>query len=522
MTVTPPSGWIERAALVSVVLLAGALYFHRLGDVPVYISTDEAKFAVQAHSLATTGRDMRGNLLPVFVLIVDPLLPAEHSVAWWQPALFYAMAAVYRVADVSEWSTRIPVTTLAVLNVWLVFIVVRRWLASWPLALFAAAALALTPSHFILGREAADYFYPTTAALAWLWSLLRLLEQRSGRAAAITGVVLGLGLYTYITSWVVMPMYLALTIAVGLREGFSFRVYRALIAAFLCCTIPVLAWTILNPAIVADTLTHYHFSGGTRLAERITLYWDYFNPSYLFFAGGSNLLWSTRAAGVFLLAFALLLPLGFWTLAVRTRTTFGGLLVIVFALVPLPIVLAMPEAPFYATARAILAVPFGVIIATAGLAYLHRTRSTIGTALLIVSIAWMPWQFSAFVADYFGEYPQRSARWIDTMNFRGIVDYVIANASDAPAVYLSHDDVGEDKSVKWKFHLLASDRLDLWERSQYLEPADLSRAAIARGSVLILSAANPRLSRIDADGWSVATVVRDAAGEPAAAILRRR
>jgi len=112
---------MERAALFTVVVLAGILYFHRLSDVPVHVSTDEAKFAVQAHSLATTGPDMRGNLLPVFVLIVDPLLPAERSVAWWQPVLFYAMAGVYLVADVSAGSTRIPVRALAVLNGWLVW-----------------------------------------------------------------------------------------------------------------------------------------------------------------------------------------------------------------------------------------------------------------------------------------------------------------------------------------------------------------------------------------------------------------
>ncbi len=522
MTATPASAWIERAALFTVVVLAGLLYFHRLSDVPVYVSTDEAKFAVQAHSLATTGRDMRGNLLPLFVLIVDPLLPAERSVAWWQPVLFYAMAGVYLVADVSAWSTRIPVAALAVLNVWLVFIVARRWLKSWRLALFAAAALALTPAHFILGREAADYFCPTTVALVWLWSLLRLLDQRSERAAALTGVVLGLGLYTYITSWVVMPMYLALTIAVGLRERFSFRLHRSLVLAFLACTVPVLVWTILHPSMIAETLTHYHFSGGSRLVERITLFWDYFNPSYLFFAGGSNLLWSTRAAGVFLLAFIPLLLLGAWMLAVQRRAVFGIVLLIVFVLVPLPIVLAMPEAPFYATARAILAVPFGVLIATAGLACLNQIRSPLRTAATLVLIASMPWQFASFAKDYFDDYPQRSARWIDTMNFRGVADYVIASATEVPAVYLSHDDIGEDKAVKWKFHLLASDRLDLWDRSQYLEAEAASRSDIASGSLLILSAGNHRLGRLDSDGWSLATIVQDAAGEPAAAILRKR
>ena len=108
------------------------------------------------------------------------------------------------------------------------------------------------------------------------------------------------------------------------------------------------------------------------------------------------------------------------------------------------------------------------------------------------------------------------------MNFRGVADYVIAFASEVPAVYLSYDDIGEDKAVKWKFHLLASDRLDLWERSQYLEADAASRSDIASGSVLILSAVNPRLSGLESGGWSVATIVRDAAGEPAAAILRKR
>ena len=90
-------------------------------------------------------------------------------------------------------------------------------------------------------------------------------------------------------------------------------------------------------------------------------------------------------------------------------STFGIALLIVFVLVPLPIVLAMPEAPFYATARAILAVPFGVLIATAGLACLNEIRSPLRTAASLVLIVSMPWQFASFARDYFDEY-QRSAR----------------------------------------------------------------------------------------------------------------
>ncbi|HEX8030834.1 MAG TPA: glycosyltransferase family 39 protein [Vicinamibacterales bacterium] len=512
----------STAAIALVLLLSGALYFHRLAEVPVYVSTDEAKLAVQAHSLATTGRDLRGNRLPVFVLIVDPLLPEQHSVAWWQPALFYSTAGMFKLADVSAWSTRVPVATLALLNVFLIYVVASRWLASRPLALFAASALALTPSHFILGREAADYFCPTTVALLWLAASWRFLERRDPRSALILGLVLGVGLYTYITSWVVMPMYLALTILAAWRQRIPINSTAAMIATFACCAIPAVIWVALHPSMLTETLTHYKVSGGSRALERITLYWDYFNPSYLFFSGGSSLLWSTRTAGVFLLPFVVLLPAGLWALIGVSRSAFDVVLVASFLLVPLPIVLAMPEAPFYATARAILAAPLGVLIATAGVAALAKSSHVSLRTVAFLAIVWMPWQFSSFVRDYLNHYPQRSASWIDVMNFAGVARYVIENANGVPAVYLSHDDIGEDKAVKWKFHLIAAKRLDLWARTKYLEPDEQASPAIETASLLIMSPSNARVRALTAEGWSLATTIQDAAGTPSAAVLRKR
>jgi hypothetical protein len=268
-------------------------------------------------------------------------------------------------------------------------------------------------------------------------------------------------------------------------------------------------------------LTHYKVSGGSRAIERITLYWDYFNPSYLFFSGGSNLLWSTRAAGVFLLSFLLLLPAGFFALADSWRSTYAAVLALAFFLVPLPIVMALPEAPFYATARAILAAPFGVLIATAGVAVLVRNPLLIMRGAAVVAIVLMPWQFVSFARDYFTDYPQRSAPWIDVMNFQGVARYVVEDAGNTPAVFLSHDDIGEDKAVKWKFHLIAAKRLDLWTRTKYLAPGEQTAPGIEAGSLLIMSPSNARLVSLTGHGWSVATIVQDAAGTPSAAILKR-
>ena len=62
-----------RIILVAVLTTAFALYSHRLGDVPAYLNLDEAHFGNHAYSIATTGRDLNGNRLPLFISLEDPL-----------------------------------------------------------------------------------------------------------------------------------------------------------------------------------------------------------------------------------------------------------------------------------------------------------------------------------------------------------------------------------------------------------------------------------------------------------------
>jgi len=86
---------------------------------------------------------------------------------------------------------------------------------------------------------------------------------------------------------------------------------------------------------------------------------------------------------------------------------------------------------------------------------------------------------------------------------------------------LSAADIGEDKAVKWKFHLIAAKRLDLWTRTKYLAPEQQAAPGIGAGSLLIMSPSNARLGSLTGNGWSLATIVQDAAGTPSAAILKR-
>ncbi len=512
-----------RVAIACLIVLTASVYLRSLGEAPVNIGVDEARFAIRAQSIAATGRDIDGTRAPLFFHITDPLHPENGSATWWQPVLFYLMAAVFRFAPFSEWSARLPIAILGILNIWLIYVVARRLFSGASYGVLAAAILALTPAHFLFARQAMDYFCMVTCALAWLWCLI-LCFQTDGRwAPAVTGAVLGVGLFCHISAWIVMPFYLVVTLSVLWLTHTRRRACRWVLIGFAVPLLPLIPWLWLHPGLPHDMITNYKVASALRLTERVDIYWDYFSPSFLFFSGGSNPMFATRRAGVFLLAAAVLLPCGIWSIARRQYSILGAVVLTAFLFAPAPIVAALPEDPKFYTPRALLLVPFGALISTAGVQWLVRARGwtpRFAAALLILSL---PIQFVSFARQYFSEYQLWSASRFDALNLRAVADYVIARdvALRVPAVYLS-EDLGEPHAEQWVFYLLAHQRPDLWSRSRHFEVANANPNEIPAGSLLVVDVHHPRLNELlGRVGASVVHVVNDVAGPPASVILRK-
>jgi hypothetical protein len=513
----------SRIAIVGLLVCAGVLYTRELARAPVYLGWDEARTAVQGYSLATTGRDMSGARTPLFFHITDPLIPNHSSWTWWQPMLFYLTAAVLLVAPFAEWSVRLPNVALAVLNLWLVYVVARRLFPGRWYGVLAAFLLALTPAHFFFARLAQDYFLSLTFALLWLWCLIRYLQTDRVWLAATMGFVLGVGIYTHISSWIVMPFYLTVTCVVLAITRKPLRATIAPLLGFAVAMLPLAAWLWYQPTLFQDMFRNYGVVTTLNTSERVTIYWEYFNPSFLFFSGGADPMWATRRAGVFLLAIAVLLPFGIWNIWQRSLSIPRAVLLAGFFFAPVPIVVALPEAPHYATARNLLVVPFGVLISVAGVEFLVAGRRRIGKIVAAILIVSVPIQFVSFARDYFTDYQQRSSFRHDFLNVRGVVESVIAtdDSSRIPGVYLS-DTLGAGKAVQWKFHLLTHHRPDLWERTRYFAAAAFNPDDIPRGSLLVLAAGDERGSQLlDAGHCAMVQVVKDVTDAPAATILRR-
>ena len=98
-------------------MLGGTLLTRALGDVP-YLIHDEAQGALQAHAIATTGRDLSGRLLPMY--FTEPEFPPGRD-----PALIYVTALGLKVLPFTEAGARTPTALVAVLDLVLMFFAAR-------------------------------------------------------------------------------------------------------------------------------------------------------------------------------------------------------------------------------------------------------------------------------------------------------------------------------------------------------------------------------------------------------------
>ncbi|HYE87129.1 MAG TPA: glycosyltransferase family 39 protein [Vicinamibacterales bacterium] len=507
--------------LAALLLVITIVYTSRLGDAPPYLSGDETHFALHGLQLARTGTDLSGRAHPVFFKIFDPLAADDNMHVWYQPYLFYLLAGAFAVEPFNEAAVRLPQALIGVANVALMFLAARRIFRSPMLGLVAAFALAISPAHFLFSRKTGDDFLPVPFVLGWLLFVQRYVDARRPRDLIAAAGILGVGVFTYISCWLLLPALAAATV-IAVRPPWRLAVGAA--AAFAVPALVLLSLQENVVQVLADLTRRYQVSALTAtpidLYDRITLYWSYFNPSFLFFAGGADLLMATSQAGVFLLPLAPLLVLGLVEL-VRRRTAVAMLIVIGFLAVPLPVAVLLPEAPQASTGRILPMLVFGVLAAAAGIEMLWRRGTVPARAVVIVLLTANIAGFLLFRADYFGDYQHRAWRRFDPNATRDVMSAVIELDRQSPLpMILLHDD-GDNKGIRWRFYTTQRNRADLWARSRYFQIDAFDPATVPAGSVVLMPADDRRDARLLSSGYSKIAVVTAVSGEPATNVFRR-
>lgn len=465
--------WIAFGCMLIAVTV---VYTSRLGDSPIYLMHDEVNFALQAHSIAASGRDTNGRLLPVY-------FSEAGFEAGRDPMVIYATALMLKLRPLSEAAVRMPTALVGVLSVALMFLLFRNpfsGVALQPVAVAVVAAilLALTPAHFVNSRLALSITYPIPFILAWLLCLDRLLTDGDRRLGWATGAILGLGIYTYVASLILMPIYLAITLLALVRDRRVAAVWPVVIG-FLIALLPLVMWEYAHPGRYGNLLSVYRLSdslGGDAARGRLAAFWMGFNPDFLFISGDARLTNSTRTSGMFPLACAIFIPVGLRSLWRGRAATFNRVLLLGFLTAPL----ASVASGRLEINRLMYLIPFGVLIAVQGVTALwtspHRSTRMITIALL----ASIPLQFGFLYSHYLGGYRVRSAPWFGS-DIRGAVVDVMARLP-VPAVLL---DVRTPIERYWRFYALAAGRAEIVDLPTYYDPQGFDPTAVVDGALLV-------------------------------------
>ena len=405
-----PRAWLIALAVALPIVLIYVAYLDRS---PVYLSHDEVVFGSHGHAIATTGRDLNGRFFPLYFHVRDGY--------WATPVTIYWMALVQQVLPLSEIAIRLPTAIVGLISLVLLYFLARSVFHRRWLAVLAVVLLASSPAYFIHSRIAVDHIYPVPFMLGWLLCLKLVTERYNARLLLIAGLLLGVGFHSYLAAVILMPLYLAITcIVIHVRFGRGFRRVLPAILGFALPVLLLVPWLAAHPDQYAGQIRMYNIYdpgrhsplGGaleilqwTALMKRWNIYYEFFNPSFLFFSGGSSLLNATTQAGVLLLPLAVLLPLGIYQILNARRTLFNGVLVAALACAPLPSVLVADGA----VNRGLVLLPCAALVATFGMEWLISHQQTAIRAIAVCLLAVVPLQFAYFLHDYHRGYRVRSS-----------------------------------------------------------------------------------------------------------------
>ena len=497
------------AALVPVALSL-ALYTSALDQSPPYLMHDELQFALQARSIAETGRDLSGRRLPVY--FTEPEFPAGRD-----PVIIYTTAAMLQVVPFTDRGVKLPTALIGVLNVALM-VVAGRWLfGNYWFGALAALLLALTPIHFIRSRMVLSPIYSVPFILGWLIALAHYVRSGSRKSLIASAALITASVYSYLACTVMAPIYFAIAMVFAVRrEGRS--VIAPMIATAAIVLLPLVVWSVTHPERYNQLIEAYQLYGSTGPSAMVPvipdaptgprlwlgLIWQAFSPDFLFVSGDSSMVNSTRQAGLFPLAFAILIPVGIWS-AFRSVDPLWRVVMIGLATAPLASVVSGS----LQMNRLMFLIPFGVLAASAGAVTMLRRGGVArlaATALLIgVAI-----QFASFHRHYIAEYPTQAAAW-----FGGNVREAMQTAANGTGtVYLSARIPFAQRY--WSFYAPADRR----GSAEYFNDSVPVGAAGSRAVCANTDAGCA--AALQRNGWQTIASIREPSGEEAFQVLERQ
>ena len=174
--------------LLIIVIFAAILRFWQLGIVPAGVTHDELGYIYNSYSIAKTGKNVFGEFLP--------FLTWMNQGGWpFLPVPIYFSIPFFWLFDLSATVGRLPSAILGVVDVLLIYILIKQIFNKTSLALLSAFFLAISPWHLHFSRSAYD---PNFALFFYLLgTVVFISEIKSRRIPIFSAISFWLAIFSY-------------------------------------------------------------------------------------------------------------------------------------------------------------------------------------------------------------------------------------------------------------------------------------------------------------------------------------
>lgn len=403
--------------LFFIIILASFLRIYKIDQVPPSISWDEAAVGYNAYTIANWGKDEWGNPFPFYFKSFED---DKH------PVHIYSTAIFVKFLGLSDFSIRLPVAILGILNVILIFFLAKVFFSKNQVGLIAALFMAVSPYSLQFSR------FNHEANFALFFFMLGLLlffigKERKNFLLSLSFLSLGISLLSYHSPKVVVPPVIFILAIFYYKDLLKIKKYTVMGCFFLLLIIAIIFFNpallgtarIQQTAITEETIkdTPLFKKTNNEILGRIDVVWNrylsYFSPQYLFISGDKNTKFSIQTVGAFYKLDVIFLIIGLIGL-IKNISKKSFILLFWALLAPLPGSLSGGNEEVPHAARALFVMGSWNLISAYGFYLIvnlfKNTYLKIFIAGLVLILLGL--MFKTYISDYYQKYPQKDAiRW---------------------------------------------------------------------------------------------------------------
>ena len=237
---------IEWIGLVIILIIAALIRFYQIDSVPLGLHVDEAAMAYDAWSLAHYGVDRWLIPYPVYLI----------NFGGGQSAMYaYLCSFLMKLWNNSILIIRLPAILLGLITVLFTWLIAGQFFKK-PAALFTALVVALCPYFIMQSRWGLDCnsFLPFFTVA--IFTLLTAIRKKQLRYYILSGIGLGLCLYTYALSYIVIPLFLIFSLGfLFILKKVQFRQILAMGIPLFLLACPLMVFVLINQLKLPSIIT---------------------------------------------------------------------------------------------------------------------------------------------------------------------------------------------------------------------------------------------------------------------------